>query len=138
LGLEELVRFAAFVPPLQAPLAANAHDIGISHRRADNENLRLSLPNKLFDYLGGGLAILSSDLPSVREIVAKHDCGTLFEPTGPEAIAEAVLAMSSDLDRLWEMKRNALGAWEEYSWPRQGEKLVRTIGEILMADTQAP
>ena len=134
LELQRLVEFVSFVSPLQAPLAANLHDIGISHRRADNENLRLSLPNKLFDYLGGGLAVLSSDIPSVRDVIEAHDCGMLFNPSGPEAIVEAVLAMSSDRDRLWDMKRNALAAWEHYSWDKQGEKLVRAIDEILPAD----
>lgn len=134
LELEDSVKFAPFVPPLDAPLAANDHDVGVNYRRADNLNLRLSLPNKLFDYLGGGLAVLSSDLPSIRDIVEKHDCGVLFEPNGPDAIAAAVLEISSDPDRLARMKRNALEAWEEYSWPRQGAKLVREINKLLPLD----
>lgn len=131
LGLNDLVTFKAFVPPEQAALDANAHDIGVINYRAKTLNLEWSLPNKLFDYLGGGLAVLSSDLPAIRAIIEEGDCGVVFEPAGPEAIAGAVRRIAAQPERILTMKHNAIETWDAYSWGKQEATLHTEIDRLL-------
>jgi len=50
-------------------------------------------PNKLFEFMGSGLAVVASDFPEIGPIVRECNSGWLVDPRSPEAIAEALLAV---------------------------------------------
>jgi glycosyltransferase involved in cell wall biosynthesis len=43
-----------------------------------------------------GKAVLASDLPAMREIIADHETGILFEPGNPTDLAEKALRLLND------------------------------------------
>jgi glycosyltransferase involved in cell wall biosynthesis len=51
---------------------------------------RLSLPNKLFEYLAAGLPVLASDLPVIGPLVRDEELGEVVPPADVEAIAQAM------------------------------------------------
>lgn len=130
-GLEDTVRFVDACPPEDVVREAAQYDVGVINYPGSTENLRRTIPNKLLDYLAAGLAVLASDLPALRDIVEAHECGMLFEPTGPDAIVVAAERMLADPVRLENMKRRALAACPLYAWPAQGAKFLELVDSVV-------
>ena len=120
------------VPMTELVASLRGFDIGIIPYRATCLNNYYSSPNKLFEYMMGGLAIAAADLPEIRRVVEEYGNGVLFDPQDPTDIAEKINALASDRSRLDEMKRNSLkGAAEQYSWEIQRPRLLRGIDDCL-------
>lgn len=85
------------------------------------ENVSLSdyycLPNKLFEYLAAGLAVLASDFPEMRRIVEQHQCGIVVGE-GANAMRLAIRQLEAkQLDR-------AAGIPNDLAWTTQAEALT--------------
>ena len=46
-------------------------------------NHKYSLPNKFFEYAMAGLPILVNDLPEMRKLVEKYECGVICDLITP-------------------------------------------------------
>jgi glycosyltransferase involved in cell wall biosynthesis len=55
-------------------------------------------PNKLFEFMGSGLAVVASDFPEIGPAVLEAGAGWLVDPRSPEAIASALVAALADQD----------------------------------------
>jgi len=128
LALADTVHFIDPVPPDQVVTAAHEHDVGVVIYKAQTLNDRLAAPNKLLDYLGGGIAVLGVRLPMIEEIVTREQCGALFEPEDETDLARALQDVVSDAEALDRMKRNAAQACERYAWRSQEATLLSAIG----------
>lgn len=51
----------------------------------------LSMRTRVYDYLWGGLPIVSSPAPGTDEILARYACGVVVDSTSPRAFADAIL-----------------------------------------------
>jgi glycosyltransferase involved in cell wall biosynthesis len=112
--------------------AASTADIGVIPYIPTCQNLFFCLPNKMFEYMMAGLAIVSTDLPEVRKIVLDHDLGVIFHhPEDPRSIAQAINELLKDETRLKEMKRNALQAAKAfYNWESESLKLLKAYESL--------
>lgn len=111
-----------FIPkvPLQTLKAySKKADIGLSLDKDTNLNYRFSLPNKLFDYLHAGLAVVCTNLPEVSKVVKQNSVGIIIKDNSPESIATAVNELLANPDQLKIYRDNALNAAKELNW--QGE-----------------
>lgn len=63
------LRFESSVAPEKTVAAASASDVGLFFMEAGAAQGAVVLPNKLFEYMLAGLAMLVSDLPGVRPFV---------------------------------------------------------------------
>ena len=75
--------------------ACNAYDIGVYALPPTNDNLRLALPNKLFEFIQARLALVVGPSPEMARIVNEYDCGVVAHEFTPEALAEAIGSLSS-------------------------------------------
>lgn len=66
-------------------------------------NVRVGLPNKLFEYMAAGLPVIVPDCPNHRETVEKHRCGVYCDTTDAGSIAEAIDRILSDPESSREM-----------------------------------
>lgn len=85
-----------FVPPVSVGEIvgyARQADLGISLLTGDCENHRLSLPNKVFEYLAAGIPVVVSDLPEVRALVERAAAGATAAPNDADAVAAAIRAV---------------------------------------------
>jgi glycosyltransferase involved in cell wall biosynthesis len=100
--------------------------IGVMPFQPATLNIRLSTPNKLFEYLERGVPIVACDFPAIRGIVEAADAGLICDATRPEAIAEAIVALLGEpLARLAARRASARQAAETlYNWRVQSSKLV--------------
>ena len=56
----------------------------------------LSMRTRIYDYLWGGLPIVSSPAPGTNEILAHYDCGIVVDSQSPRVIADAVVRAISE------------------------------------------
>jgi glycogen(starch) synthase len=90
----ERVTFEPAVPPDQVmPMAAASADLGVHVTPLDTPQRHFSMPNKLFEYIGSGLAVLVSPGADLRALVEAHGVGVVAADAGPDAVAAAVNAL---------------------------------------------
>ena len=124
-GVQDKVVFASPVPMTELVRTAGEADIGVAPFIPVCLNTRLCLPNKLFEYMMAGLAILGSDLPELRRIIVGHNLGGLFNPEDSKDIARAINELIDDEARLQKMKHNSYQAARDlYNWEREEKKLL--------------
>ncbi len=88
-------------------------------------NHKKTLPNKLFEYMAGGLAVISSDLPVSRSIIEETGCGLVVDHRRPENVAGAIINLVRDKEKTEKMMLNGQKAFlNEYNWDRESGKLV--------------
>ena len=62
-------------------------------------SFKLSLPNKLFEYLAAGVPVVASDLPEIRRVIEDCRGGVVCDPSQPKAIASALQRTVQPPDR---------------------------------------
>jgi glycosyltransferase involved in cell wall biosynthesis len=80
-------------------------------------------PLKLFEYMASGRAILATDLPSFREVLAEGENALFAPPSDPAALASALLRLSDDHKltlRMGERNRKDAG---RYTWAARAERI---------------
>jgi glycosyltransferase involved in cell wall biosynthesis len=111
------------VPPFELPAWIAGADVGAMPIQPSTLNHRLSTPNKLFECLGAGVPVVTSDFAAMRGIVMGDPDGPLgavCDPADPRAIAAAirgVLALApaarADLRARCLRAAHARYAWEQ-------------------------
>ena len=123
-GVESRVSFFGPVPPDEVIKYAAGADLGV----APIENACLSYyycsPNKVFEYINAGLAVVASDFPELKGVINKHEIGCTFNPDEPRDIARAVEYIFEDPERWRRMKQNTIAASNCYNWENESEKFL--------------
>lgn len=125
------IRLAPPVPMMDMVGAAAAADIGIHPLQVTSDQMRYTLPNKLFEYLMAGLAVCVRDVPEMADVVGRYDVGETIESTTPSAIAAAVNRF--DRSRIDACKRRALDAAQELCWDRERDRLTAAVDGLAVA-----
>jgi glycosyltransferase involved in cell wall biosynthesis len=123
-GVRSRVSFFGPVPPEEVTAYAASADLGI----APIENVCLSYyycsPNKLFEYIIAGIPVVASNFPEMKKIIEKFEIGCTFDPSEPKNIAEAVLHMLEEPEKLQRMKQNTAAVSKVYNWENESKKLL--------------
>lgn len=84
-------------------------------------------PMKMFEYMAAGRAIITADLPPIREVL--DDSSAIFCPVGDAAAwRRAILALANDSDRRARLGLNARGAVLQHTWRARAEAAVQGMG----------
>lgn len=132
LGLEENVFMIPACQPHEVVEQATHYDVGVINSKCIDENFKNTLPNKLFDYMAAGLAVASTDLPPVKEIIEKHEAGITFEQAGVEHTASTLKKLATDLAAIRKYKENAAAAAPLYTWDEQEKKVIALYDELAI------
>jgi len=124
------VHFELSVPLHRIVQAASEADIGIIPYVATNLNQLYCSPNKLFEYIQGGLALVTSNLPFLQKIVKENEIGDVFNALDPFDIARKVNSVSRR-ENLFSFRRNVFRIREHYSWAAEKRKLYAAFNELL-------
>ena len=127
LGLVDHVYFLGWKPHGQhAPYYACAR-VGILPFLA-TEHIRITLANKLFDYMGAGLPVIASDVPPMRRILGETGAGVLVPPGDGSALARAIITLLGDEHLRCTLGSNGRRAVAtRYRWSVDAERLVTAI-----------
>jgi glycosyltransferase involved in cell wall biosynthesis len=101
-----------------------AADLGFTLDKDTNLNYRLSLPNKLFDYIQAGTPVVASNLPEVRSIVLSYVVGCIAESHSPDYLASLIRNALNDKASLEEWVKNCSFAAAELCWENEEQKLL--------------
>jgi glycosyltransferase involved in cell wall biosynthesis len=108
-------------------------NIGLALDKPLNQNYKLSLPNKLFDYMHAGVPILSSELIELKRIIDQYEIGRYIKIITPNEIAEHVIFLMNNPEILNDYKSNCLKAAELENWENEKIKLIRFIEDLERA-----
>lgn len=97
------------------------------------ENMNVTIPNKIFDYIMVGKPIICSNLKSLARLIEKHHIGLVidFETDEIYRIAYKVEKFINNKSLIKNIEANIRKIQEIYSWEKQEETLVRLYASIL-------
>lgn len=115
-------------------------DIGLTILPPDySQSIRMTLPNKLFEYLMAGLPVLTSPLDAIVEVIKTYDVGQIVSSLAPEDVGAGINVMLSDQVALARMSRNALeAARHEFHWEKESQQLIGLYRDILRIEHADP
>lgn len=85
-------------------------DVGIVATRPLTQNDRLAAPNKLFEYMMAGLAVVVPDASGSAEIVRRENVGTTFAAGSTSALGSTLNALAAEPERVAAWKARARAA----------------------------
>jgi glycosyltransferase involved in cell wall biosynthesis len=129
LSLQTKVTFAPPVPMRELCQAAAASQIGIiPYIKPIAE---FALPNKIFEYMAAGLALVATDLVEFRNIILGHQLGVVYNPDSVEAIASAIDTLASDRKQLEQSRQRAWQVYHEhYTWKQHQQVLLNVYASL--------
>jgi len=130
LGLDsESVRFLGRVPYNDAVRLLQTADVGVVPHAA-NESWNTTIPNKLFDYMAGGLAVLTSDAKPAARVVRENAAGVVFRDSDADDCAAAIrmLADAEFRARCGAAGRRAVA--ERFHWELDAARMRAAIERV--------
>ncbi|MDZ4179521.1 MAG: glycosyltransferase [Coriobacteriia bacterium] len=138
LGIEASVTFVPPCPPEQVVASAADHDVGVINIWPENDSHRWTGSNKLFDYMGAGLAEIVTNLDFTRRVVEAEGIGMVFDPPDADRIAEVIGWLIDNPGEVARMKRNAVAASAHYTWEAQAGTLYDAYERALGRSPEPP
>ena len=110
------------------------HDIGLALETSTRASRNLSITNKVFQYLQGGLAILATRTEGQAEVFAQEpDVGLLMENNDVAALTNALSMYLTDRKRLEAAQLASVRAAERtFCWEQQRSTIIRCAERALV------
>lgn len=105
-GLRDRIKVHPPFAPHEAVQEAAKYDIGLCLERDTSSNHRLTVSNKLFDYMMAGLAIICSDLPGLHQAAAPAGA-LMYRPGDVKDLAAKIDMLHRERAQLCERKKIA-------------------------------
>jgi glycosyltransferase involved in cell wall biosynthesis len=123
LGVADRLELLEPVAPQEAPAVLGDADVGLALIEPACLSYEMTLPNKLYEYVGAGLPVLSSEVPVLAREVREHGIGAVADPADPAAVAAALRAvLEPEANARFRAAAARLAA--EATWQREREKLA--------------
>jgi len=92
-------------------------------------------PNKMFEYMAAGIAVIASDFPAWREVIVGSGAGLCVDPLDPAAIATAINALAADPATAETMGQAGRQLVETtHNWANEETKLLALYDDLLADD----
>jgi hypothetical protein len=127
------VRVLDPVPLAQLVPALEAYDVGLGVIQPTNFGYLHTLPNKFFDFVQAGLAVLVGPSPDLAALVREHDLGLVTDGFDRETIRAALASLKPGTVDTW--RANARAARPRLSSSREARVLRRIIAGVLSNST---
>ncbi|HXC24639.1 MAG TPA: glycosyltransferase, partial [Gemmatimonadaceae bacterium] len=127
LGLgKEYVEFLGYVQHDEALKIVAAADVGlIPHRKC--EAWDTTIPNKLFDYMGAGLPVVSSNAEPCARIVTQTGVGEVFRSNEPDDLADALMRLLDPTRRAMFSDAGRRAIQSRYNWEQDSAVLLAIV-----------
>ena len=100
-------------------------------------NMLSGHPNKLFNYMRYGLAVVAPDFPEITRIVRKEQCGLIYAAGGEDGLFEAVMELVKNEQLRATMGLNGKRAvLREYNWDTMEQRLLGAYSALEQADAE--
>jgi len=126
-GKYENVSILGNRPRKETPIYQKAADLLVIPNSAKEDVSKLfTSPMKMFGYMAGGVPIVASDLPSLREVLSE-DTAYFFKPDDEKDLARVIQDVFNNYETA---KGNAVKALEKvrkYSWRTRAQNIINFI-----------
>jgi glycosyltransferase involved in cell wall biosynthesis len=119
------------VPPALLPATLNAYDIGVFWIPPVHTNARLTLPNKLFDYVQARLAVAIGPTVEMERVVREHGLGVVSAGFDVRTCAESLRSLTPE--RIREFKSASDASAERLSFEHEGAAALAMLRPLLAA-----
>jgi glycogen(starch) synthase len=134
---ESKVVFEPAVPPSKVmSVAAQSADVGVHFTPLETKQRHFSLPNKLFEYIGAGLAVAVSPGLDLKTIVSEHGVGVVSENASPEGVAAALNGLTYETVTSFRLK--AREASRVLCWENERESLRACLETLMSREVELP
>jgi len=134
-GFGDRLHFHQRVPPAELLSRTAEHDIGLAVDQPVSRSRELTVTNKLFFYVLGGLAVVATDMPGQATVLRQMPgVADVYRPGDHLALAQILERLVSDPARLAVRREAALAAARRrWNWEAEQsvvvEAVFRAIGE---------
>jgi glycosyltransferase involved in cell wall biosynthesis len=98
----------------------------------DNPNNRVTIPNRLFEYMISGLAVVGEEFTEVKKVISDANCGYTCNSAEPHDIAKAVIATIEDNRGVLQLGINGKNAiLQKYAFEYDLERLIDFYKQLL-------
>ncbi len=127
---KENIRYIGYTPPDRVPMITMLSDVVYYGLEYNTGNNQYSAPNKLFEAMAAGRAILTGNLGEIAKIVKEEKCGiSLNEITRVSLLGAFKILREEPV--VTQYKDNALMAGKnKYNWLNAEKALLDVYGEI--------
>ncbi len=131
LGIDGRVTFTGHLLPSAVSTRLAQADVLALPNPASAISTHSTSPLKLFEYMAAGKAIVASNLPAIREVLADEVNALLVAPGDAEAMAAGIRRLASDPALRGRLGDRARSAVAEYSWDRRAERLETLFADVI-------
>lgn len=124
----ENIVYLGFVEPPIVPLYTALSDMVYYGFDPENPNARFSAPNKLFEALAAGKAIITADFGEIGKIVRANRCGIIL----PRYDTEEILKTFEAINKMFmnKISNNAKAAGRVFLWRKAAHVLIRAYDSL--------
>ena len=98
----------------------------------DGPDSAFTSPIKLFEYMAAGCAIVASDLPAIREILADDDA-VWIRPGEPRSLAVGLRRLAADPALARALSTRVRAKAKQYSWKQRAIDLCNVLDAKVAA-----
>jgi len=135
LVIKDNLKQVIFIKPVdmrEMVVSLNGFDVGIIPYRPTNLDYVYASPNKLFEYMMAGMAVVGSDLPVISNIIQTSSCGLVFDPDDPENISNIINTIMNDPEQLLLMKKSSCNFSKiHWNWEIQSKPLIEEYKKLI-------
>lgn len=104
------------------------YDVGFYILEPTSFNLRYALPNKLFEYIQAGLAVIIGPSPEMADVVTKYECGIVLPSFDEDEVSLRLSELTSD--QIAGAKAKSRIAAKELCYESEKRVLIPVLGEF--------
>ncbi|UCE93524.1 MAG: glycosyltransferase [Flavobacteriaceae bacterium] len=127
LGLEDRIIFKGKLKPEELRELTKQSDVGLSLEEDLGLNYRYCLPNKVFDYIHGGIPVIVTDLPLLKNLVSSYKIGEVLKNRDPNELAAAIERVVKNKNSF---KKYLEYAANQLNWNKEKIKLKEVVENV--------
>jgi glycosyltransferase involved in cell wall biosynthesis len=113
------------------PAYTSDADVGVHTMYGDIKNQLFALPNKLFEYIQGGLSLIVSDLPEMSALVHKHNIGLTFTPGSKLELCQCLNEFVENEKLRMQCRLSISEIRNSYTWNEEEKRLKSLYLNLL-------
>jgi glycosyltransferase involved in cell wall biosynthesis len=90
-----------------------------------SDHVNTTIPNKLFDYMGCGIPVISSDAIPMKRILEEERCGITFKNGDPKDLARVILEIHKNDNDFGQHGIDAVR--NIYNWEEDSNRLLKVV-----------
>ncbi len=133
LNITEKIDIISPVDNEKIPQYIQSCDVGVIPLPPNNQWWRVSVPLKTLEYLAMSKPIIATSIPFHKRLFENGLCGILIDDNEPKTIANAIIYLYKNIEKLYEMGKTGREIVEKYyTWDRSALDFEKFIKKTIL------